>query len=108
MFNEVNITEIFYGAIDPGQVLQFFYWNTNYDQIRVKARFFSVSPDPLLPFDGGTIEFEPDQLDLEITRDWVTVWVDINGNKTFQRNAEVTNIGGSTAAYHLLMAETDN
>jgi hypothetical protein len=70
MFNEVNITEIFYGAIDPGQVLQFFYWNTNYDQIRVKASLFSVLPDPLLPFDGGTIEFEPDQLARKIHEGW--------------------------------------
>ncbi|MBV8614100.1 MAG: hypothetical protein JOY66_10065 [Acetobacteraceae bacterium] len=108
MSNEVNITETFFGTMDPGEVLQLFDWSGNYDQIRAKARFFSVSPDPLIPFDGGTIEFEPNQLNLEITRVWNTVWVDVNGNATFQRNVEITNIGGSTAAFHLLRAETDN
>jgi hypothetical protein len=108
MSNEVNIVETFYGTIDPGVLIEFYDWSGNYDDVRKKARFFTVEPDPALPFDGGTIEVYPNKLDLELTRSWVTVWVDANDSKTFQRNASVTNIGEATAAYHLLRAETDN
>lgn len=108
MSNEVNIVETFYGTIDPGVPLEFYDWTGEYDQVRVKARFFTVAPDPELPFGPGTIEFFPNKLDLEITRTWETVWVDGSGNKTFQRNTTIQNVGESTAAYHLLRAETDN
>lgn len=95
-------------TIDPGVTIEFHDWNGNYDDVRKKARFFTVEPDPEIPFDGGTIEFLPNKLDLELTRSWVTVWVDSNDNRTLQRNVSVTNIGEATAAYRLLRAETDN
>ena len=109
MSNEVSIVETFYGTIDPGVPLEFYDWSGNYDDTRKKARFFTVAPDPWIPFgDGGLIEILPNEIDLELTNSWATVWVDDNGNATFQRNARVVNIGESTAAYHLLRAETDN
>ena len=108
MSNELNIVETFYGTIDPGVVLEFYDWSGDYDETRKKARFFTIEPDPEISFDGGTLEFFPNKLDLELTRTWATVWGDDNGNATFQRNATITNIGESTAAYHLLRAETDN
>lgn len=109
MSNEVNIVETAYGTLDPGFWVEIYDWSGNYDATRVKARFFTVEPDPWIPLgDGILIEFQPDKLDLEITRTWATVWVGADGSQTFQRNARIENIGTSTAAYHLLRAETDN
>jgi hypothetical protein len=114
MSNKIDIVETFYGTIDPGVGLEFYDWTGEYDKIRVKARFFTVAPDPEIPPEGATteggptIEFYPTKLDLEITSAWNTVWVDENANATFQRNAAIRNIGEATAAYHLLRAETDN
>lgn len=109
MSHEVNISETFYGTIDPGVTLEFYDWEGDYDNVRKKARFFTVAPDPLIPIGGGwELEIYPTALDLEITSVWNTVWVDADGNPTFQRNARVGNIGTATAAYHLLRAETDN
>jgi hypothetical protein len=108
MSNELNITETFYGTIDPGVALEFFDWSGNYDDVRKKARFFTVAPDPWLPLGGFDFEVAPIQLNLELTATWCTVWVDADGNATFQRNARIANIGDATAAFHLLRAETDN
>lgn len=113
MSNEVNITEIAYGTIDPGvPPLEFYYWTSGeneYNQVRVKARFFTVEPDPWLPLgDIGVVEFEPSQMNLELTRTWATVWVGADGSHSFQRNAAIQNIGDFTSAYHILLAETDN
>ena len=108
MSNEVNIVETFYGTMDPGVVLEFYDPSGKYEDVRHKACFFSVEPDPVLPGNGFSYEWVPNKLDLEVTRTWTTVWVDANDNRVFQRNATVANIGQSTAAYHLLRAETDN
>lgn len=108
MSHGLDITEVLVGTIQPGEVITFFYWDGDYDKIRKKARFFTVAPDPWVPFGGGVIEAPDSVIDLELTRSWATVWVDDNGNATFQRNAVITNIGGTTATYHLLLAETDN
>lgn len=108
MSNEVNIVETAYGTLDPGLWVEIYDWSGSYDATRVKARFFTVAPDPLIPIGGGLVEFLPDKLDLEITRSWETVWVGADGSHTFQRNARIENIGISIAAYHLLRAETDN
>ena len=109
MSNEVNVVETFYGTIDPGVALEFYDWSGKYEDTRKRARFFTVEPDPEIPLGGGGVaEVLPTRLDLELTRTWVTVWVDENDKRTLQRNAAVTNIGGGTAAYHLLRAETDN
>ena len=109
MSNEVNIVEIAYGTLEPGWWVEIYDWSGNYDATRVKARFFTVAPDPLIPIAPGIMwESTPTKLDLEITKTWATVWVDAKGDQTFQRNARIENIGTDTAAYHLLRAETDN
>jgi len=109
--NEVNIVEMAYGTLDPGLSVEIYNWTVDeedYNRARVKARFFSVVPDPFL----GQFELIPNKLDFEITRTWVTVWVweDGSGNDahSFQRNVRISNVGDSTGAYHLLRAETDN
>jgi hypothetical protein len=63
MSNEVSIAETVYGIIDPGVALEFYDWSGSYDANRVKARFFSVAPDPLLPFGGLPVEVAPNKLD---------------------------------------------
>lgn len=107
MSNEVNIVEIAYGTLDPGMSIDIYNWTVDeadYNRARVKARFFSVIP--------GTFWVRPYKVDLEITRTWVTVWAADDGSPTgahsFQRNVQITNVGDTLAAYHLLRAETDN
>jgi hypothetical protein len=108
MSHQVNVTETFYGTIDPGVTLEFYDWSGSYNDVRKRARFFTVAPDPMIPLGGGiTGEFSPIELNLELTGSWSTVWVDDQGIATFQRNARIANIGFATAAYHLLRAETD-
>jgi hypothetical protein len=108
MSHEVNIVETAYGTLDPGVWVEIYDYSGSYDKIKVKARFFTVAPDPWLPFAGGLLEWAPNQLDLEITRVWETVWVAADGTPTFQRNAHIANVGSNTSAYRLLRAETDN
>jgi hypothetical protein len=108
MSHEVNIAETAYGTLDPGIWVEIYDWSGSYSKVKGKARFFTVAPDPWLPFDGGTLEFQPDKIDMEITRVWNTVWVADDGSQTFQRNVRIENVGSSTSAYHLLRAETDN
>jgi hypothetical protein len=105
MSNEVNIVETFRGTIDPGWSWQFYDWSGDYNVTRIKARFFTVEPDPDQPLGTGD---RPQHLDLEITRVWETVWVGTDGRYAFQRNVEMANIGTMTAGYHILRAETDN
>jgi hypothetical protein len=117
--NQVNIFEMAYGTLDPGvPPIEIYNWTTDeadYNRARVKARFFSVIPDPWIPIPGApgvSVEVLPSKLDLEITRTWVTVWASDDGSPTgahsFQRNVQITNVGDETTAYHLLRAETDN
>jgi hypothetical protein len=110
MSNEVNVSEIAYGTLDSGVELEIYHWGSSgsYDAQRKRGRFFSISPDPAIPFDGGTIEFVPNKVDLQITRVWNTVWTGDDESHVFQSNIAVGNIGGSTSAYHLIQAETDN
>ncbi len=105
MSNEVNISEVAFATADLGVE-----WTINHWGIQPqKARFFTVVPDPRIPFDGGTILIEPSgPYNIEITRVWSTVWVSDNGAITYQWNTVVTNVGSWTSAFHLLMAETDN
>ena len=105
MSNEVNIKETFWGTIDPGWSLPFYDWSGDYYVTRVKARFFTVEPDPDPPLGTGR---RPQHLDLEITRVWETVWEGTDGKYAFQRNVEMANIGTMRAGYHILRAETDN
>jgi hypothetical protein len=111
MSNEVNVTEIFYGVLDPGLEIELYFWgdNNSYNKRRHKARFFSISPDPEIPLkSGGTLELTPDVLNFEITRVWNTVWVSPEDDRVFQSNLSIKNLGTSTAAYHIIQAETDN
>jgi hypothetical protein len=116
MSNEVNIVEIAYGTLDPGMPpIEIYNWTADeadYNRAKVKARFFSVIPDPWIPIAGGSFEVLPSKLDLEITRTWITVWAWDDGSEfgahSFQRNIQIANVGEETAAYHLLRAETDN
>src|SRR2546425_2933066 len=81
MSNEVNIVETAYGTLDPGLWVEVYDWSGNYNATRVKARFFTVAPDPWIPIGGGVlVEFQPNKLDLEITRTWATVWVGSDGS----------------------------
>ena len=105
MSNEVNIVETFRGTVDPGWSWQFYDWSGNYYATRVKARFFTVEPDPDPPFGTGV---RPQKIDLEITRVWETVREETDGSYSFQRNAEMANIGTMRAGYRILRAETDN
>jgi hypothetical protein len=103
--NEVNIAEVARGILDPGDQIELYHWNINSN----KLRFFTVVPDAWIPIgDVGKILVEPDKIDFEITRVWSTLWVSREGRLTYQWNVTVRNVGGSTAAFRLLMAETDN
>jgi hypothetical protein len=114
--NEVNIVEIAYGTLDPGmppiEIYDYTVGEADYNRARVKARFFSLIPDPWIPIPGGSLEVLPSKLEMEITRVWVTVWAADDGSPygahSFQRNVRFANVGDYTAAYHLLRAETDN
>jgi hypothetical protein len=108
MSNGLDITEVSVGIIQPGEILTIFYWAGEYNKVRKKARFFTVVPDPFVDIGTGVVFVEPSQTDMELTRSWATVWLDENGNPTFQRNATFTNSSDQTATYHLLLAETDN
>jgi len=109
MSNELNIVETAYGTLDPGQAVEIYDWSGGYDENRVKARFFTIAPDPWIPLGGGVkVEGLSEHVDLEVTRTWATVWVAADGSPTFQRNARIENTGPYTCAYHLLRAETDN
>jgi hypothetical protein len=106
MSNEVNITEVAKGLLDPGLLLEFYYWK-NVSPSR--ARFFTVVPDAWIPLgNAGEVLFEPNKIDLEIVRAWSTLWVSTDGKLTYQWNVAIKNVGDSTAVFRLLMAETDN
>jgi hypothetical protein len=111
MSNEVNVTEILFGVLDPQVEVELYVWgdNNSYDKQRRRARFFSISPDPLIPLPGiGTIEMVPGQVDFQITRVWNTVWTAEDDSHIFQSNIAFANVGNSTSAFHLIQAETDN
>jgi hypothetical protein len=109
MSSEVNVNEVFYGTIDPGFVVEFYDWEGSYNSSKKRAWSYNVAPDPWIPIPVlGKYEVYPNQYDLQITALWTTVWVDEAGNPTFQRNARMENIGGSTCAYHMLRSESDN
>jgi hypothetical protein len=100
MSNEVNMSTPFNFVIQPGATWDLYSPGHSGN----KARFFTVNPDP----DPYGIEFEPNQMDLEITRVWSTLWVSDTGALNYQWNVRVTNPGGSTAGCRLVVAETDN
>jgi hypothetical protein len=117
MSNEVNVREIAYGTLDPQVEIEIYFWGdyNSYNTQRKRARFFSVSPDPEIPFPGGgTYEWEPSVHNLQITRVWNTVWASFDQNEgkrkhVFQSNVAIKNIGDEfISAYHLIQAETDN
>jgi len=112
MSNEVNISEIGFGTLDPGVGLEIYNWTSSeaeYNERRRKVRFFTIAPDPLIPIgDVGTIEFVPGVSEMEITRIWSTVWTGVNDDHAYQWNVAVRNVGQQTTAWHLLQAETDN
>lgn len=111
MSNELNVTELASGVLDPGFEVEMYFWgdNKSFNRKRHKARFFSVTPDPVIPWEGvGTIEFWPSVLNFEITRAWNTVWVSATGDRVFQTNVAIKNLGPNTGAFHLIQAETDN
>jgi hypothetical protein len=109
MSNELNLREVANGTIDPGVTLFNYFILGDYASEHKKHRFFTIGPDPSLPFDGGTVTFGPSVVNLEITRTWSTVWVSPDASTlTFQNNIEWTNIGDTPSAYHILLAETDN
>jgi hypothetical protein len=109
MSNELNVTDIFQGTIDPGVELEFYDWHGDYDTHSKRAWFCTVAPDPWIEIPGfGDLGIFPNKLDLQVTATWSTVWADIDANLTYQRNTRVVNIGGSTATYHVIRAETDN
>lgn len=109
MSNELNVTDVFHGTIDPGVELDFYDWEGSYNSARKRAWFSTVAPDPWIDIPGfGELEIYPNQFDLQVTATWSTVWIDENGKTTYQRNTRMANIGGSTATYHILRAETDN
>ena len=111
MSNEVNISQLAYGTLDPGLWVEWYLHRPNYDAAKHKAAFFTVVPDPAvggieLIFVGETIV-----RDLEITRTWNTVRSIglANGiEHQFQRNVRIFNPAGESTAYELLVAETDN
>jgi hypothetical protein len=111
--NEVNISELVYGTLDPGLWVEWYLGRPYYDQARRKVAFFTIVPDPAIPFgDGVTIEIAPGHVDMEITRTWNTVWSSLKPDNSidhaFQRNVRIANPADQTSAYHLLVAETDN
>ena len=74
MSNEVNMSTPFNFVIQPGATWDLYSPGHSGN----KARFFTVNPDP----DPYGIEFEPNQMDLEITRVWSTLWVSDTGART--------------------------
>jgi hypothetical protein len=111
MSNEVNITQVAYGTMDPGVSIEWYLPRPDYDEARRKVAAFTVVPDPVI----GGIEIavlgETTHIDLDITRVWNTVWstgTERGIDHVFQRNARVSNTAGVSAAYELLLAETDN
>jgi hypothetical protein len=111
MSNEVNISQLAYGTLDPGWWVEWYVPRPNYDAAKQKVAFFTIVPDPVI----GGIEIigvgETVNRDLEITRSWNTVWSTGTSkgiDHVFQRNVRITNPGSLTAAYELLVAETDN
>ena len=109
MSNELNVNEIAYGRLDPGEPVEIYYWNSDYGKHSRRASFFSVAPDPEIPFGGDvSIMVNPGKVDLQITDVWNTVWTNLKNQNTFQWNVRIINIGNQTSAYHLIQAETDN
>jgi hypothetical protein len=112
MSNEVNISQLAYGTLDPGFWVEWYVPRPNYDAARKKVAFFTIVPDPVI---GGT-DIAPVgssiNMDLEITRTWNTVWEtgfpDGSIEHVFQRNVRINNTAGEPTAYELLVAETDN
>jgi len=100
MSHEVNISTPFNFVIQPAETWDLFSGGHPGN----KARFFTVNADP----DPFGIEFEPNQMDLEIIREWSTLWVSDTGGLNYQWNVRVTNPFLSTAACRLVVAETDN
>jgi hypothetical protein len=83
----------------------------NYDAAKNKVAFFTIVPDPFI----GGIEIigvgQTVNRDLEITRTWNTVWstgTTQGIDHVFQRNVRITNPGGESTVFELLVAETDN
>ncbi|MGH2647538.1 MAG: hypothetical protein ACRDE8_08230 [Ginsengibacter sp.] len=107
---DLNVNELLYGYLDPGVDVTFYFWgdNNSYNKKKNKARFFSITPDPLFPFPQGVVELLPTVLDFQVIRTWTTVWADIDDNRVFQTNVEVQNIGTASGGFHLIEAETDN
>lgn len=100
MSNEVNISTPFSLVIQPGETWFLFSGGNGSN----KVRFFTTNADP----NPNGIEFRPNQMDLEITRAWSTLWVSPAGDLNYQWNVHVTNPGPSTAACRLMVAETNN
>ncbi len=112
MSNEVNISQLAYGTLDPGFWVEWYIPRPDYEAARKKVASFTVVPDPVV----GGVDIAPVgewiNMDLEITRIWNTVWEtgtpQGNIEHVFQRNVRITNPGAQQTAYELLVAETDN
>ena len=102
MSQELNLDELGYGSLDPGWTVEIYRWTTSeqsYSEHRRRARFFTAIPDSVIPLgDFGTIEFFPNVVQVEITRQWNMVRVDENEAKadyTELKNGEWLSTAGS-------------
>ncbi|AQV95060.1 hypothetical protein BJN34_14355 [Cupriavidus necator] len=113
MSNEVNISQIASGTLDPGHGWEFYVPRPDYQAQIGKVAFFTAVPDASFDI---VLEGYPEHRDIEITRTWNTVWSSLTAqgvaqgyiDHVFQRNVTVENLGPITTAFYVLVAETDN
>jgi hypothetical protein len=109
--NEVNITELASGFIDPQVAFDLYIPRPNFQASLNKVAFFTVIPQAAIEiiFNG---QVSPDRAELELGRIWNTVWYGVkpdgSADNVFQRNVEIINRSNDTVFYRLLVAETDN
>jgi|ERR1700722_2131445 hypothetical protein len=109
MSNEVNVSQIGSGTLDPGEGWEVHVWTgseSEYKKERKRARFFTVVPDPDVRVEINGI------VQMEITRVWnmvrTTIPPDFKIVNVLQWNVAILNSGGQISAWELLQAETDN